>query len=306
MYKKDESYREMGKEYSFNISRQRLKLRYHKLKINKFQKHGFILCIIYMLCISLFEIRVYSSHNGFRTCLCVRDARRQVKSEIKLSEYNCNQDLVSGKPENQIGFSIYAAETEEEKEHRMGVPFKENGTFIKKDTAQTVRVHLRSSYKTLNNDEVKAMVKKYNFFNAVFNTKGSFDNDYERQRINGDDVVIDVTTGLMWHQSGSYTFMSWNKVEDWIRDLNRHEYAGYSDWRLPTAEEAASLLESSKKYGGLYIDPVFDKQQRYIWTGDTKEGSNNVLCVYLDDGKVRWDATSAINRNFVRTVRTIR
>ncbi|MDR4498174.1 MAG: HEAT repeat domain-containing protein [Candidatus Scalindua sp.] len=67
---------------------------------------------------------IYSSRNGFRTCMCVRDARRQVKSEIKLSEYsprrvlsgdNCNQDLVSslpvrctqtGKTENQIGFSI--------------------------------------------------------------------------------------------------------------------------------------------------------------------------------------------------------
>ena len=39
---------------------------------------------------------IYSSHNGFR-----------IKSEIKLSEYNCNQDLVSGKTENQIGFSIH-------------------------------------------------------------------------------------------------------------------------------------------------------------------------------------------------------
>ena len=51
------------------------------------------------------SVQIYSSHNGFR-----------IKSEIKLSEYNCNQDLVSslpvpetrqtGKTENQIGFSI--------------------------------------------------------------------------------------------------------------------------------------------------------------------------------------------------------
>ena len=38
---------------------------------------------------------LYSSRNGFR-----------IKSEIELSEYNCNQDLVSSKTENQIGFSI--------------------------------------------------------------------------------------------------------------------------------------------------------------------------------------------------------
>ena len=40
---------------------------------------------------------IYSSHNDFR-----------IKSEIKLSEYNCNQDLVFSKTENQIGFSIVA------------------------------------------------------------------------------------------------------------------------------------------------------------------------------------------------------
>ena len=38
---------------------------------------------------------IYSSDNGFR-----------IKSDKKLSEYNCNQDLVSSKTENQIGFSI--------------------------------------------------------------------------------------------------------------------------------------------------------------------------------------------------------
>ena len=238
--------------YLMNVYRQTLKLQYRKLKTIKFHKHGCMLCIVGVLCISLFEVRVY------------------------------------------------AAEAEEEKHHRLEVPFKKN------DTSQVVRINLRSSYKTLNNDEVKAMVKRYNFFNAVLNTKGNFTNDYERKRINGESVIIDSATGLMWHKSGSSTFMSWNEARDWINDLNRHGYAGYSDWRLPTAEEAASLLESSKKYGGLYLDPVFDKQQRYIWTGDTKEGSNHVLSVYLDDGKFRWDATSAINRNFVRTIRTIR
>ncbi|MDR4504287.1 MAG: AMP-binding protein [Candidatus Scalindua sp.] len=45
-------------------------------------------CLIETVCI-------YSSHTGFR-----------IKSEINLSEYTINQDLVSGKTENQIGFSI--------------------------------------------------------------------------------------------------------------------------------------------------------------------------------------------------------
>ncbi|HJN67852.1 MAG TPA: hypothetical protein QF602_00170, partial [Candidatus Marinimicrobia bacterium] len=38
----------------------------------------------------------------------------------------------------------------------------------------------------------------------------------------------------------------------------------------PTLEEAASLLESNKR-NDLYIDPVFSKKQRWIWTGDKFE-----------------------------------
>ncbi|MDR4497426.1 MAG: hypothetical protein MRK02_05815 [Candidatus Scalindua sp.] len=89
---------------------------------------------------------LYSSHNGFLTYLCVRDAHRQVKSEIKLSGESPRRFLSvetfthilfparpacqpfasprpyqhglaililagTGKTENQIGFSIYTPES---------------------------------------------------------------------------------------------------------------------------------------------------------------------------------------------------
>jgi len=83
--------------------------------------------------------------------------------------------------------------------------------------------------------------------------------------------VIDHATGLTWQQSGSKETMSFAEAEKYIQKLNGQEYAGHNDWRLPTLEEAMSLMEPSTKNGDLYIDPVFDKTQRWIWTADKRE-----------------------------------
>jgi hypothetical protein len=97
----------------------------------------------------------------------------------------------------------------------------------------------------------------------------------------------------MWHQSGSGDWMEWDEVKEWVEDLNsKGGYAGYDDWRLPTLEEAASLLESSKVDGGLYIDRIFSNKQEWIWTGDSKAGSEAgseaAWYVYFGHGRVRW------------------
>jgi hypothetical protein len=79
---------------------------------------------------------------------------------------------------------------------------------------------------------------------------------------------MDKSTGLVWHQNGSMDPLDFFSSQEWIDDLNLNNYAGYSDWRLPTAEEAASILETTKRNGKLYIDPVFSEDQGVIWTGD--------------------------------------
>jgi hypothetical protein len=63
--------------------------------------------------------------------------------------------------------------------------------------------------------------------------------------------------------------MNYREVGKWLAQLNRQKYAGYSDWRLPTLEEALSLLEKTENQAGLFIDPIFSNEQKYIWTGDT-------------------------------------
>ena len=84
-------------------------------------------------------------------------------------------------------------------------------------------------------------------------------------------VVLDRASGLMWQQSGSANEISYGEAKEYVARLNSDQFAGYNDWRLPTLEEAMSLMEPTEKNSGMYNDPVFDNTQRWIWTSDTNE-----------------------------------
>ncbi|MEA3421847.1 MAG: DUF1566 domain-containing protein, partial [Acidobacteriota bacterium] len=86
---------------------------------------------------------------------------------------------------------------------------------------------------------------------------------------------------------GSSSYMKLSKAKAWIRDLNNRGYAGHYDWRLPTLEEAASLLESSKR-NGLYIDPVFSSKQRWIWTGDKYDSKYGWVVNFYNGSFIRF------------------
>ena len=163
------------------------------------------------------------------------------------------------------------------------------------------RITLRSSYSVLSLSQVQSMS------NIVMRKKdewgfyghSTINHSYEEKSVNGDKLVIDHATGLMWHQSGSSDYMSWNSAKDWIRDLNRRGYAGYQDWRLPTLEEAVSLLEASRK-NDIYIDTVFNNEQWGIWTGD-RHDSGGTWSVYFSLGNVRW----RVKNRYTRPVRSL-
>jgi len=95
-------------------------------------------------------------------------------------------------------------------------------------------------------------------------------------------LVVDHATGLMWQQSGSPNSMFYADAEKYIRDLNNQRFAGYHDWRLPTLEETMSLMEP-KAHGDLYLDSIFDRKQRWIWTAD-EESTGVALVVYFSSG----------------------
>lgn len=165
-------------------------------------------------------------------------------------------------------------------------------------------VTLRSEPMTLSDDDVREMVTKYNFFckrnfwtekQKWHNESGNFNNDFED---NGDGTITDYATELMWQQSGSDKWMSFSKVQSYVNSLNNERFAGYDDWRLPTLEELASLLEP-EKVNGRHINPIFDRNQWWCWSAH-KRGSGGSWVVYFGDGYIYWDDY----RNYVRVVRS--
>lgn len=159
-------------------------------------------------------------------------------------------------------------------------------TFTKQQSLKTPRFKLRSSYENCTKEDIEKMLKKYDFLNRFRNKTGNFINDFELITINSNKIVIDHATELMWHQSGSMEQMDLDKEWNWKIRLNQQMYAGYSDWRLPTVEEAASLLKWNNKNMDLFIDPIFDKQQKSIWTCD-HYSADSVWCVNFLIGCVR-------------------
>ncbi len=164
------------------------------------------------------------------------------------------------------------------------------------------RITLRSSYMNLSLSEVQSMhntsIRKNDKWG--FYGHSTIDHRYEEKSIKGGTVVIDHTTGLMWHQSGSSDYMRWADAKKWIEKLNYRKYAGYKDWRLPTLEEAVSLLGPGRTSIGLYIDPLFNDEQWGIWSGDIF-GPGGAWSVYFSLGNVRWN----VKNRYVKPVRVL-
>lgn len=132
--------------------------------------------------------------------------------------------------------------------------------------------HLRSEPKELKQSEVVEMIRKHGFLDRDTNPEGrGFNHDFLLQNIKGDSVVYDRNAGLMWQKGGSdQTYFKFDDAYNWVEALNRVGFAGFSDWRLPTLEEAMSLVSSKEDMP--FIDAIFDRKQWEIWSSDLVKG----------------------------------
>ena len=127
-------------------------------------------------------------------------------------------------------------------------------------------------------------------------------NRYMTKSLSRDEVVVDRETGLMWQQAASPEHMLYNLATQWINNLNKRGFAGYNDWRLPTLDEAMTLMEHTPNSAGLYIDPIFNSKRRaWMWTADRGE-ADSVWYVNFNYGYSRLNRIKS-SSNQVRAVR---
>ncbi|SNB47540.1 DUF1566 domain-containing protein [Geobacter sp. DSM 9736] len=78
-----------------------------------------------------------------------------------------------------------------------------------------------------------------------------------------DQTAVDQTTGLVWakHANLPGKQLFWKgdgNVYEFIQKLNKDNYAGYADWRVPTKDELADLIGHAKSFG-------YDPANRETW-----------------------------------------
>jgi TPR repeat protein len=127
---------------------------------------------------------------------------------------------------------------------------------------------LRREYKSLDEGEISEMLNAKKLFDAERNPGGDFPHLYEASHSGGLSLVLDRSTNLVWTRQRNLVKMNLDKTLSWIESLNRIQYGGIKSWRLPTIEEAASLLKKNTGDGKNFLDAVFGEDIKVIWTGD--------------------------------------
>lgn len=159
---------------------------------------------------------------------------------------------------------------------------------------------LRSMPIEISEDDAKNMLKEKDFFDRFKNIDGKgLQKKYDKLNKNGRLIITEQTTGLTWQFSGSEKLLTFIDSKGYIQKLNKDKYAGFVNWRLPTLEEAMSLMRS-EEIALLFVDPIFDQKQSWIWTSDQATKSH-VWMVNFGGG--RCISYNVEGKGYVRAVR---
>ena len=131
---------------------------------------------------------------------------------------------------------------------------------------------------------------------------------------NGDGTVTDLETKLIWKQTDSFQDTSkwnnWFRAQEYIQSLNIEKFAGYSDWRMPTLEEAESLHDENHSIKDMdrmdiFISSVFSPGGGFTcWTSNELPHATAAI-YYYRYGHANSNHKEDITKDSVRAVRDI-
>lgn len=128
-----------------------------------------------------------------------------------------------------------------------------------------------------------------------------------------DGTILDRKTNLLWMEKDYWQleskWVNWYTAREYAQKMNNKNYAGYEDWRMPTAEEAETLYDRRKRNSDkdgdkIFIDSMFPKGGGWgTWTSDEKRNKAIAVSYKDEGGKAYQDKISGVDA-FLRLVRT--
>ena len=140
---------------------------------------------------------------------------------------------------------------------------------------------------------------------AQYAELGCIHHSFTVSEVDGNNIVIDNNTGLIWQPADMkevfpyFEEYTWQEANDKCAALNDSNYAGYSDWRLPTPMELLTISENdniNRVFNILkivYSDPNLNREPRCLWTSEEYD-ADSVYYFGPFDGWV-WNGASKEN-----------
>ena len=192
-------------------------------------------------------------------------------------------------PENQLKVSISEA--------------KESDSSNEEDVLNYVKKKLKELEKkvTVLEKENKELTSKIHFIKH--NIEDSITKEIP---LTGNTLAwFDDDTGLMWEVKNktsiekTYNFAT---AQKYAKVLNKIEYAGFNDWRIPTKTELETIIMKTKN-NGLFIKPPLSQNSKYIYWTSTKYDTQTVWVTYFYYGYSELYNGNVNLENYVRCVR---
>ena len=162
------------------------------------------------------------------------------------------------------------------------------------------KVSLPVEHSFINDDEIADFLEKWNFYDGDLNSDGSFENSLVDP--NDGRVVVDQRTGLMWQRAG-LDITAVRSMKRKIEQLNKDGFAGFQDWRMPTMEEAMSLMDKEVNSKDIHLNLCFSKEQPFIFVNAQRKPGGYWYVDYKH-GRAFW-SSGTIPGGFARLCRTV-